>query len=602
MRPYQTFRVMEDLKHFVSGPFYRKGVELSVRDSQTTLEVYQQWLLLLVDLGYLSSDSITKTAKRLFIDIINKDILDLNNCFAECLQLVRLKTTKGFKALCRGISFHLFDLIKSDVNLISLGDVVAAKRLIQLFSYTSRLSLNDIDLQQQMLDDYMRVEADIPSVFPDKIIQALNKIIRRWFGPFGPTEFCPSHGPGGIAEEGRCSLQRKYELLSTDSLLEYSFGKDHWWCDGLNKLDRCSKVIFVPKSYKSFRTISMEPATLQYFQQGVWKEIEKLVISNSYLRNHIDFRDQVRNQRLAKEGSINRNYATIDLSSASDSVSYELVKKLFKGTWLYRYLISCRSRETLLPDGNRVLLKKFAPMGSALCFPVETIIFAAICEHVTRIRNISGKYSVYGDDIIVPTQCVVPLISILTCLGFSTNLSKSFTSQDCWFRESCGTEYCDGYDVTPLRISRTYSSDEPMIRVAKLIDLANSAYDKGFRNLRYFFLNKLKSYNFVPLFSPIELKSDNYTNYHTKKRWNKRLQRIECRVSGIQAKYSPSSLQKQDEEIRLRHWFESTRNRKSIGDGFESVISRPIAVLTVAWRFKPYELSDQQFIDESRNR
>jgi len=601
MRPSQTILVLEKLRKSFSAPLYRQGVELSLDDSQTTLDVYQQWLLLMVDLDYLHPESLERSARRLWIDLIQADVLDLNNAFAECLHLVRVQSNKGFKGLCKKISSHLYPMVKDDMDRVLLGDVFSARRLVQLFSYTGRLSLNDIDLTQQMLDDYMKTEEGIPSEFPDHLIRRLNKVIRRWMTPFVPAELQFGHGPGGVAGHGRVSLEYKYKDLTSDQRLKYAFGNVDWVDQPIpSTLDRISQTIFVAKSYKTFRTISMEPTTLQYLQQGVWKAIDSQVNSSRYLRNRIGFHEQERNQILAEAGSIDRDFATIDLSAASDSVGYELVKKLFRGTWLLRYVVALRSTHSLLPDGRLVELKKFAPMGSALCFPIETIIFASICEVVTRKHRVNGGYSVFGDDIIVPTQCVDDVMQILETLGFRVNRDKSFYDPDCWFRESCGGEYCDGFDVTPMRVSRNYASREQLVRQAKLIELSNTAYKRGFKNLRIFFLKKLVTVGYTPLFSPTEVLADNYTNYHTRRRWKFDLQRIEAEVTSLGAEYRKKDLLKQDEHIRYRHWLESTAGRISLGDGFQSVICKPTVITKNTWRTKPYELLDQQYIDYCR--
>lgn len=604
MRPSQAFHVLETLRNSSVVTLSRKGVELSLNDSQTVLDTYLQWLLLMMDLDYLHPETLLRTAQRLWVDLTHADVYELNNAFAECLQLVRLQSNKGFKVLCSGISTHLYSLIKDDIVLMTSGDVLAAGRLIQLFSYTSRLSLNDIDLTQQLLDAYIENEERISALhFDDNIIRMLNKIVKHWFGPFEPCELIPQHGPGGVAGHGRCSLEVKYKDLTTDALLDYAFRDSVWTCSPIpSTLDRISQTIFVPKSYKTFRTISMEPSTLQFYQQGVWKAISSQVSHSHYLRDHIGFEDQSRNRQLALEGSIYRNFATIDLSSASDSVSYDLVKKVFKGTWLLRYIVALRSHSTQLPDGRIMKLKKYAPMGSSLCFPIETIIFAAICENVTRARGVSGQYSVYGDDIIVPTQCVEPLMRFLDHLGFLPNREKSFYQESCWFRESCGGEFCNGHDVTPMRVSRKYASTERDVRLAKLIACANAAYERSFRFLRYFFVRKLLDLHYIPLFSPTSLLSDNYTNYHARKRWNSKLQRIEVMASAITSSVSQKNKERQDESIRYHHWLLSTAGRFSLGYGFQSVICRSAAISKGTWQTKPYEPLDQGFIDRSLGR
>jgi hypothetical protein len=600
MRPSQTLSVLETLRDSFSGPLHREGVELSLDDSQTVRDVYQQLVLLMVDLGYLHHETLKRNAHRLLSDWNEADVLFLNNTFAELLNRVRLKNFKGFKALCRPVSSHLYPLIKTDCDDASHGDAAAAGRLIQLFSYTSRLSLNDIDLTQQCLDDYLETERNILPVEGGYIIDSINEILIEWMKPFDSSRLSFGHGPGGVAGHGRTTLDNKYKDLTFDELTSYAFGFP-WWCAGYfegrpikSSLDRISQTIFVPKSYKTFRTISMESSTLQYLQQGVWSEIDRLVGRSQYLRGRIGFHEQERNQRLAREGSIARNYATIDLSAASDSVSYDLVLKAFRKTKVLRYLVATRSKRTLLPDGRIVALKKFAPMGSALCFPVETLIFAAICELVTREHRVAGDYSVFGDDIIVPTQCVSRVMFVLEFLGFKVNKSKSFYQSDIWFRESCGAEYCDGVDVTPMRVSRKYAHRQDDVRLGQLIDLANTAYTRGYKNLRAFFLKKLREMRYTALFSPTSVLSDNYTNYHTERRWNSNLQRIDAKVTTLKSK---TVTNEESENLRLRHWFESTQGRLSIGDGYQSVIAASTVSTRNRWMEKPYESLDQDFID-----
>jgi hypothetical protein len=279
---------------------------------------------------------------------------------------------------------------------------------------------------------------------------------------------------------------------------------------------------------------------------------------------------------------------------------------LFKDTPLEQFIIATRSDRTLLPDGQLIDLKKFAPMGSALCFPIETIIFAAICRLVTREHGLASDFSVFGDDIIVPTQCAPDVMTILEELGFRVNRDKSFYRSDCWFRESCGTEYCDGFDVTPMRVSRKYNHKQRDIQTTGLIDLANAAYTKDFRNLRQFFLRKLREYGMTPLFAPTSLVADNYTNYHALRRWNHDLQRIEVKASALVSKDAKN----QDESIRYRHWLQTCADRKSVigsfeyrdhkifmVEGFQANIGRSTVLLKERWMEKPYELPDQEFIN-----
>jgi len=570
------------------------------------LEAYQQWLSLAYDLEYLHPDTLQRDARRLFTDMVRVDVLVLLSAMAECYQFLQLGTGNGFKARCSKISQHLFAIVKKDYDLMMEGHLYAHKRLIQLFSYLNRLSLREIDLSQQCVSDYLESEELIPPIYPEPLVRALNKIVKRWFGPFVPYEIVPGHGPGSVAGIKRPTLFAKYQNLASDARLRYAFGAD-WWCSRSSSihLDRTSQTIFVPKSYKTFRTISMEPSTLQYFQQGVWKVIDKYVRNRSYLRNHFDFHNVDRNRSLAREGSARGNYATIDLSAASDSVGYELVKKIFKGTWLLRFIVTTRSTQTILPNGETVSLKKFAPMGSALCFPIETIIFSAICQHVTRGLGVDGDFSVYGDDIIVPTSCSERLVRVLSGLGFRVNLKKSFTSPDCRYRESCGGEFVDGFEVTPMRISRTYNSTDYCDHFTALISLANEAYQRNFYALRHFFLRKMRSHGIKPLFAPTSILGPSYSNYHLSRRLNKDLQREEVRGSAIKAKRLTSlhledDLFQEYEEIRYRHWLESTYLRQRLEWAFESYVGETAEYVTYQWFNAPLDANEKASRDDDQ--
>jgi hypothetical protein len=588
-----VFDTLETLRNSFSGSLSREGVELKFNDTQTVLDAYQQWLALAFDLEYLHPDTLLRDAHRLFTDMVKVDVLTLLSAMAECYHLLQVGTDSGFKAHCAVISSHLFPLLKKDYAKMTAGDLYSHKRLIQLFSYLTRLSLREIDLSQQCVSEYLESEEAIPYDYPDPLVRALNKIVKSWFGPFVPYEIIPGHGPGSVAGYTKPTLFDKYFDLSSDCLLRYAFGND-WWCPRpiRPKLVRISQTIFVPKSYKTFRTISMEPSSLQYFQQGVWKVIDQYVRSHPYLRRRIDFHDEGRNRALAQKGSIDGSYATIDLSAASDSVGYDLVKRVFKGTWLLRYIVATRSSQTLLPTGSTVSLRKFAPMGSALCFPIETILFAAICAHVTRGLGVSGDFSVYGDDIIVPLNCTDRLIRVLMNLGFRVNLKKSFTSETCHYRESCGGEYLSGFDVTPMRISRKYNSNDCCDRFTSLISLANEAYSRSFLCLRYFFIRKMRQGRIRPLFAPTSLQSSSYSNYHLRKRWNADLQRTEVRASAVKTAKTLILHPEDDafdlyEEIRYRHWLESTYSRRRLEWGFQSYVGETTEYVSYQWFDSP---------------
>ncbi|DAD50840.1 RNA-directed RNA polymerase [ssRNA phage SRR5466727_9] len=231
-----------------------------------------------------------------------------------------------------------------------------------------------------------------------------------------------------------------------------------------------SRLVSVAKNSTSRRTITVEPVLLQYVQQSLNTVLRDNIRKCRIMRNSLDLTDQSHNQKLAMDGSRTGLWATIDLSSASDLLSLELVKLIFrnKPTFL-DWLVS--SRSTSYTDGkNSRILRKYAGMGNATTFPVQSVTFAviamaAILDAVGRkptggkrgsVVRASRLVRVYGDDIIVPAQYSQQVVNWLEHFGLRVNKRKSFTDYKSWwehqpcFRESCGVDAYGGVDVTPL--------------------------------------------------------------------------------------------------------------------------------------------------------
>jgi hypothetical protein len=158
---------------------------------------------------------------------------------------------------------------------------------------------------------------------------------------------------------------------------------------------------------------------------------------------------QTVHQLLAELASRTGEDATIDLTSASDTVSYLLVKLLFEEDW-FRLLDSCRSPFTLI-GGRWHRNEKFSSMGNGFTFELETLIFAALAHAVTGLTPGKDVF-VYGDDIICPTKAAPSVIRVLKMFGFTPNVNKTFTVGS--FRESCGGDYFNGWAVRPVFLKK----------------------------------------------------------------------------------------------------------------------------------------------------
>lgn len=199
-----------------------------------------------------------------------------------------------------------------------------------------------------------------------------------------------------------------------------------------------SKLCFVFKNAKTFRLIGIEPTLNLMYQLGYGDYIARRLAAFG-----VDIRDQSPNQRRAKEGSLTGALATLDLSSASDTISKELVYELLPLDWACT-LARGRSGDIEIPTGSTIRQSKFSAMGNGFTFPLETLIFWALAASVC---DNDADVTVYGDDIVVPSDKFSDVSEVLRYAGFNVNLKKSYATTP--FRESCGKDYFEGIDVRP---------------------------------------------------------------------------------------------------------------------------------------------------------
>lgn len=209
----------------------------------------------------------------------------------------------------------------------------------------------------------------------------------------------------------------------------------HWNPTTLLVVDGNS-LSFVPKDARTDRSICIEPDLNIYVQLGIGKWMRK------QFRRYFDLDSQAdRNREMVKWAQA--CFATIDLSSASDTIASSLVHALLPEDW-YDLLDMARCRYTVI-DGQKYENQKFSSMGNGFTFELETLIFYAACCAV-GVRH--EDLSVFGDDIIVPQADAMSVTQVLQQLGFTVNEEKTFLSGS--FFESCGHDYFNGTFVRPF--------------------------------------------------------------------------------------------------------------------------------------------------------
>lgn len=326
----------------------------------------------------------------------------------------------------------------------------------------------------------------------------------------------PKHGPGSTADKLLGNKKffadwtwRLEEFFSSDQYLLPS-PRYHKLLEGVNFREPWDElpveVISVPKTSKTPRIIAMEPVCMQYAQQAVSEAISKGIYEDHILKRFLALDRQEVNQLLAREGSITGALATLDLSEASDRVSNELVQFL-TGWWrhLSGAIQACRSSQAIVRLGQEekllLQLSKFASMGSALTFPIESIVFLTLVfvgierdigRRLSRsdILGFSGKVAVYGDDLIVPTDHVGSVIHTLASFGFKVNSQKSFWTGK--FRESCGKDYYSGIDVSYIKFRKEWPGDRRDVEeVVSLVSFFNQCNDAHYSQTVTFLRGKI---------------------------------------------------------------------------------------------------------------
>lgn len=243
-----------------------------------------------------------------------------------------------------------------------------------------------------------------------------------------------------------------------------------------------SEVRAVPKSYKIPRIIAMEDAYRQYHMQAIRIGLERCLKLNGF-EKYLTLHDQDPNRELCELGSIDESYSTIDMSSASDSINRALVWNLFPSRVFYEMTKYLPTHYTIEVQGRKQKRKMFmfCTSGSALTFIVESMVFLSVALLAT---DTVGAYlgekilppHVYGDDIVIDSRAFATALDMLDTLHFTVNAEKSFSSGT-QYRESCGVEYCGGFDTSTRYFPRTtYDWRKPITCLDSLISLEKKFY------------------------------------------------------------------------------------------------------------------------------
>jgi hypothetical protein len=408
------------------------------------------------------------------------------------------KVRGGFPPVCASEIEALFDNLEGHQSHV----LVRTVRQICYFAYKAMDSRGiTLEQERQAVINYKALEAELPTEFPwDPLLGVCNLLAREIFKDFSFDDLRFRHGPGTVSDS---SFSRKFSCLTTSST---STGRmtlfndfDHLVEDvgrttpfahhDYFRVKQVSEFLCVPKDSRGPRTICRESANNQFIQQGIRGFMETALESHPLSKGHVNFKDQSVNANFALTSSSTRDYSTIDLSDASDRLTLALFEKVFADTAIGTAILNSRSTHVQLPDGIELMIRKLSPMGSAVCFTtlgftIWALLFAGLS--LAGRSDLARDVYVYGDDIVVPSECHTQATAILQSYGLKVNIQKSFVRS--LFRESCGTDAYNGANVTPVRLRYHMSNDHltnPTNRLASFAATIHQLWGRGYFSAAY---------------------------------------------------------------------------------------------------------------------
>lgn len=410
---------------------------------------------------------------------------------------------KSIPKFLSGMTCHVFDAETGHVLAdVEPGYVASLLQILLLFSKLVESPDDKKNLETEAIDKFIQYDKMVSEKVDQRVayrIRTISRMLLQDLNIFDPSELPCRHGPGAVSD-GLLTNQKWnaiWDGMKNATILSHfgyeprSVNDNESWSyivqgDLFHRnssiASSIGRVVTVPKNASSLRTITVEPCVNQFVQQGLNTVLRKAILSDGVLRQCLSLSDQSKNNHLAYIGSLTGEYATLDLKAASDLLSQELVSLVFcdKPTFLESLFVS--RTPSLEIRGEVHSLRKFAGMGNATTFPVQSVVFSIICiESILdqdckmlsyrNVKHAASRIRVYGDDIIVPTEYAASVVRRLESVGLIVNRSKSFLRG--YFRESCGSDYYKGILVRPGFVRARFGTGADPNALGNLVCLAN---------------------------------------------------------------------------------------------------------------------------------
>lgn len=522
-------------------------------------------------------DTLRSRVKNEGFTFLTKGLPSLGKAIDRALLDGYLTPPAGFKLSKSGIPVFLSGLLKyifgergehgkallrppSSLQINAVRDV--RQICFLLYKYEMEYdpsTISDFLEKFKLVDLGLGFEKPELSPLEERVISCARRLLHDLLCDFDYHDIVePRHGPGAVASGEnpweKMDFKVKYDCIH-QVFPYYKFfvanamdlASQAAWYRSLEKAPSgVAKVALVPKDSRGPRLISMEPLEFQWVQQGLGRALMAYIERHRLTKGHVNFEDQEVNRNLALRGSHTRDCVTLDMSEASDRVSCWLVSELFRDTPILNALFGTRTEATELPTGEIHLLRKFAPMGSALCFPIESLVHWSLSVATLQIRysllraKALSAVFVYGDDIIIQGQNHEALFDTFPSFKLKFNEDKSCLTGN--FRESCGMDAYCGENITVCKVKKPLPhKPADASGYASYIDYSNFFWNNAYYStsshigsyLRRIYgeiphvVEKADSLGYVTRILPPSNRS------RFQRRWNRRYHRWEWRVRAL---------------------------------------------------------------------
>lgn len=319
---------------------------------------------------------------------------------------------------------------------------------------------------------------------------------------YTPSEDC-FFTSGAVAEKGVKTLCQKITQFWKENPSYMGIPSPCYQFSGSGydpELSVPARVHVVPKNYKTGRTIAMIATSKQFYLTGCRLGLERAIMRFNKRNRRgtvIHIGDQEANQELASTGL----WATIDFSSASDSISRAVAKEILPAS-VYQsvdpYL------DTRMQVGDKVIpCYIFALSGTSVTWVLESVIFWSLAQACTELAEayVGEKLlppHVYGDDTLLDMRALDLFYEVTGMFGMRFNRSKSFSEGG--YRESCGAEYFFGYDTRSIYFPRggiDLTATGPALdeALASLIALQHRLLENGYEEAAAYAAAVVRSFN-----------------------------------------------------------------------------------------------------------